>query len=223
VADIATLNGIAPAATTVTGSCAGVVDTACVIDAQTTPFGTLTIHCAAAPHTGALRGDLQVASPASFGFTTATIVNGWTYTAVANGTGSAVGYCAIDAPTSTSVATGQSTALLAGEVFQAGVTEGGQGAGLLAQLGYGAASSDPTAVSWLFTTGSYVGQVGTGNNNNQFHGTILAPAVGTYPFAWRFSLDGGLTFTYCDIAGTGSNSGLPAFDATNLGTMTVTP
>ena len=43
-----------------------------------------------------------------------------------------------------------------------------------------------------------------------------------FSYAYRFSFDGGLTFTYCDLDGAGSTP--PATVSTmQLGTMTVVP
>ena len=45
------------------------------------------------------------------------------------------------------------------------------------------------------------------------------PAPGAYPYTARISLDGG-AWTYCDLNGAGSNSGL-TFETTQLGALTV--
>jgi hypothetical protein len=52
------------------------------------------------------------------------------------------------------------------------------------------------------------------------------PRTGDYRYGYRFSLDGGQTWTYCDAnqgdGGAGANNGL-TFDLGNLPVLTVTP
>ena len=52
--------------------------------------------------------------------------------------------------------------------------------------------------------------------------TLTVLSDGLYSYTYRFSLDGGFGWTYCDLDGAGSGSGL-TFDASQLGGMTVTP
>ena len=79
-----------------------------------------------------------------------------------------------------------------------------------------------TTNSWKFFPASFNVQVG---NNDEFVGTFTAPSVAastSYSYTFRFSQDGGLKWTYCDLSGAGSGSGL-TFEVTQLGVMTVTP
>jgi hypothetical protein len=58
---------------------------------------------------------------------------------------------------------------------------------------------------------------------DEYMATFPAPAVNgstVYEYTYRFSLDDGLTWTYCDLSGAGSNDGL-VFDPDDLGIMTV--
>jgi hypothetical protein len=128
-------------------------------------------------------------------------------------------YCNIQFPSSLTVATGEPTQLIYGQLYEAGATEAfGAPAGWIAQVGYGPSASDPrTDPGWLFTPTVYNVQVG---NNDEFQASFLAPAPGTYSYAYRFSVDGGGRWTYCDTDGAGSNGGL-TFETFNLGTMTV--
>jgi hypothetical protein len=63
-------------------------------------------------------------------------------------------------------------------------------------------------------------------NDDEYMATILAPAIGSapvlYDYTFRFSLDGGDSWTYCDIDGAGSNMNL-SFDPALVGLLTVTP
>jgi hypothetical protein len=56
--------------------------------------------------------------------------------------------------------------------------------------------------------------------------SFTAPAAGSYRYAYRFSLDQGVSWTFCDTSGvdggSGSNGGL-TFDLENLGVLTTTP
>lgn len=63
----------------------------------------------------------------------------------------------------------------------------------------------------------YNAQLGT---NDEFQASFVAPAPGMYAYAYRFSVDGGGRWTYCDTDGAGANGGL-TFESGNLGVMTV--
>ena len=56
--------------------------------------------------------------------------------------------------------------------------------------------------------------------------SFTAPAAGSYRYVYRFSLDQGVSWTYCDNnqgdSGAGSNPGL-TFDLENEAVLTVTP
>jgi hypothetical protein len=106
-------------------------------------------------------------------------------------------------------------------VYEAGLTEAaGAPARLVAQLGLGPAGSDPRSAVWIFRAAAYGAQAGS---LDEYQATLAAPpAPGTYAYAFRFSLDGGVNWTYCDLDGAGSSSGL-AFDPALLGVLTVGP
>ena len=108
--------------------------------------------------------------------------------------------------------------MIFGQLYEQGVTDAaGQGAGVLADIGWGPNMSDPTAVNtWTWLPATYNVDVG---NNDEYERTLTIPTAGTYLYTARFSLDGGLSYTYCDTNGAGSNAGL-TFEAGNLGTLT---
>jgi hypothetical protein len=128
-------------------------------------------------------------------------------------------YCIIQFPASVLVGPGELTPLIDGRLFEVGATEAaGAPSGWVAQVGYGPSGSDPrTDAGWLFTPATYNVQVG---NDDEFQASLVAPAPGTYSYAYRFSVDGGGRWTYCDVDGAGANGGL-TFESTNLGVMTV--
>ena len=78
---------------------------------------------------------------------------------------------------------------------------------------------DPTVQSgWRWFDATFNSQYG---NDDEYQGYFQAPElVGTYWYTYRFSLDGGATWTYCDLDGAGSNTGL-SYDSLLLGEMTV--
>jgi hypothetical protein len=93
-----------------------------------------------------------------------------------------------------------------------------------AQLGFGPATANPEyQPGWSWTPASFNVQSG---NNDEYMASFTAPGAGDYRYAYRFSLDGGNSWTYCDKNqgdfGAGSNLNL-TFDLENLGVLTVTP
>ncbi len=123
-------------------------------------------------------------------------------------------------PASLGLQAGQSTGLIYGALFEAGVTELlGAPANVLADVGYGPAASDPrTSGAWSWFPGTYDSQV---SGNDQFYASFTAPAAGSYSYSYRFSLDNGASWTLGDLDGAGSSAGLN-FNVTQLGAMTVT-
>ncbi|MBI3179488.1 MAG: hypothetical protein HYZ27_07480, partial [Deltaproteobacteria bacterium] len=184
---------------------------------------TTQIVCTAQVSPAALRGDVVVQNPVDRGGTSGTLANGWTYTGVLNETDLAgeADFCNLQFPPATTVQTGQNTELIYGRVYEAGLTEpGGADPTVIAELGYGPTATDPTVTAgWSFVAATFNTQIG---NDDEYQASITAPAAGTYAYTYRFSLDDGINFTYCDLDGAGSNSGL-TFDPAQLGVMTVTP
>jgi hypothetical protein len=123
------------------------------------------------------------------------------------------------------VQTGTSTGSIYGQVYEAGVTEpAGPASAVRAQLGYGLPSANPEyQPGWTWTNAGYNTQVG---NNDEYQTSFTAPAVGTYRYVYRFSVDSGVSWTYCDgtgaDGGAGSTAGL-TYDPLNVPVLTVTP
>jgi hypothetical protein len=167
--------------------------------------------------------DVVVTNVASVGGQAVTVSNGFTYTAALNekDVPAEADYCNLQFPATLTVQTGQATAIIYGQLYEAGLTESaGAPAGVIAEVGYGTNGTNPTtSSSWHFFPASWNVQVG---NNDEFMGSFVAPAANTYSYTYRFSFDGGLSYTYCDLNGAGSNAGL-TFEATQLGVLTVTP
>ena len=112
------------------------------------------------------------------------------------------------------------TPLIYGRIFEAGTTEApGAAPNVLAEFGYGPAAWTPLTQNanggFLATTYNVQAM-----NDDEYQISFTAPAIGMYRYVYRFSLDNGLNFTYCDTDGAGSNAGLDFSDA-SAGLMTV--
>jgi len=129
-----------------------------------------------------------------------------------------IGWCNVQYPASITIAAGSSTGDIYGQVYVEGCTDGTQRCtGLLAQLGYGPASADPSQDpgSFVWTDASYnTGH--TNDNNDEYIASVVVAAAGTYGYAFRFSGDGGSTWTYCDRDGTDNG-----FQPAQMGQLTV--
>jgi cysteine-rich repeat protein len=116
------------------------------------------------------------------------------------------------------------TELVYGRVWVVNVTPGeGQGAGVLAELGYGAPGSDPaTDPSWQWTPADYnvsVDGLFPGDlANDEYQARITPTGAGTFAYAYRVSLDGGLSFFHCDLDG---SLGPAGYDPSQAGELTV--
>ena len=134
-----------------------------------------------------------------------------------NGKGTAAGeidLCNIQPPTSITPTHGAATPL-AGRFTEATLPGG---AVVKGQVGYGIASTDPLS-QFVFTAGAANANCsGCGTNETEYTASLIAPAAGSYSWLWRFSLDNGSHWTYCDIKGAGATAANP-FDATNLGSL----
>src|SRR5262245_43456245 len=63
-----------------------------------------------------------------------------------------------------------------------------------AQLGYGPLSANPAyEAGWTWLNAGYKIQSG----NNDEYQSFTAPAVGTYGYVYRVSVDSGVSWTYC--------------------------
>lgn len=128
-------------------------------------------------------------------------------------------FCNLQFPAGIAINAGTSTQLIYGRIYEAGVTEAaGASASVLAQVGYGPSGSDPRfSGTWQWFTATYNVQVG---NDDEYQGSFIPLFGGTYSYTFRFSLDGGTSFSFADLNGAGSNAGLD-FEIGQLGQMTV--
>ncbi|WP_224372515.1 IPT/TIG domain-containing protein [Hyalangium versicolor] len=173
--------------------------------------------------------DVTLTNPAPIKVPNAVVVGGFTYTGTENETNNPneADYCNLQFPSTFTVTKSTQTPLIYGQLYEAGITEpAGAPFGWLAEVGYGAAGSNPTSSNtWRFFPASYNVQA---SNNDEFMGSFMAPSVTVltnYAYTYRFSADNGLRWTYCDLNGAGSNSSPTdlVFESSQLGVMTVTP
>ena len=122
-------------------------------------------------------------------------------------------------PFSINVQGGQQTPLIFGRIYEAGVTEAvGAHGSITAQIGYGPFGTDPrTDSNWLWSSANFNLQLG---NDDEYMGTLTVNAGGSYSYTYRFSFDGGTSYTLGDIDGAGSNGGL-GFSTSQMGTLNV--
>lgn len=138
-----------------------------------------------------------------------------------------VDYCNVQFPTTIDALEG-SSATVYGRLFIAGLTDlnaiNDPAVNVTGWVGVGPDGSDPaSAPGWTWTMAApnpaWLGVGFPDQNNDEYQADIVLPAVGSYDYAFRFTGDGGGTFTYCDT-GNGSTDGYAAADA---GQMTTQP
>ncbi|QDG50262.1 hypothetical protein FIV42_05810 [Persicimonas caeni] len=130
-----------------------------------------------------------------------------------------IGWCRLQWPESTSTTVGANTEMIYGRVYSAGCTDGNAHCDeITAQVGYGPTDGDPTADASAYTwTDASYNAGHESDNNDEYQAALQPTAEGTYSYAYRFSGDGGATWTYCDF------DDAAGFVAGNMGTLTVDP
>jgi hypothetical protein len=134
--------------------------------------------------------------------------------------------CLLQFPTAVMVSSGNTVEVF-GRVREAGLTDqpDANDPSITSQVGYGPDGSDPGAdPGWTFVAagpnaGYGVGSPDFDSDFDEHIGSFVAPAPGTYDYAYRFSLDGGNSYAYCDALAGSSDGYSPA----NAGQMTVQP
>ncbi len=133
------------------------------------------------------------------------------------GDGPELDYCALVSPAAINVAAGSSSGNVLCEIYEAGVTDttSGDTGQFIVELGYGPLNADPESqAGWTWVAAPFLQDSG---NNDQYQAAFTTPVAGSYAYTCRVTRSA--AFTYCDIAGAGSNVGLQ-FDVTRLGAMT---
>ena len=137
-----------------------------------------------------------------------------------------IGFCRVQFPTSATLAAGADTTVY-GRLYVAGLTDrsvqNDPNGRVIGQVGYGADGSVPDA-TWTWSTAipnpGWDGNAAGSPNDDEYQATLVAPALGgAYDYAYRFSGDGGSTWTNCDADAAGNTNGYAPADA---GQLTVT-
>jgi hypothetical protein len=132
-------------------------------------------------------------------------------------------YCIVQSPKSETKQTGTTSDTIYGQIWQSGMTPAaGANAAIRAQLGYGPLSKNPQyETGWTWFNAAYnAGH--SGDENDEYQATFTMPAAGSYGYAYRFSLDNGVSWTLCDANGSGSNTNM-TFNFSELAPLTSTP
>jgi hypothetical protein len=127
-----------------------------------------------------------------------------------------LGWFNLQWPPTININLGSPTDTIYGQVWAQGVTDAaGQGAGILAQVGYGPDGTQPTDPGWNWFAMSYNVDAG---NNDEYSATFVPTQAGTFDYATRYSGDGGATWGLADLSG-------PQLDNTldNPGSLVVVP
>jgi uncharacterized repeat protein (TIGR01451 family) len=139
-----------------------------------------------------------------------------------------VDYCNLQFPTSFTAAAGSVPPLIYGRIFEDdnGVLTSSAGAhpSIVAEVGHGPLGSDPRGgnPAWQWLPATFNTQVG---NDDEYQGSFTVPFAPTNTqrsYTYRFSVDSGASYTYCDSDGNGTNGGL-SFSTGSLGTLTINP
>ena len=111
-----------------------------------------------------------------------------------------VDWCSLDSPASVSTDKGVPTENIYGLVYEPGITEPeGQGAGIIAKLGYGPNGSLPWIdENWEWFDAAYDSDV---DDKDKYVATLTVDTPGTYDYAYRYQLVGNSTWVYADLDG----------------------
>lgn len=125
--------------------------------------------------------------------------------------------CILQFPATLTSYEGRPSELIYGRVFVQGLTEAtGPGLGIEGQVGYGGPATPPSDPSWTWSPNAAF-NVDDMGGSDEFQARLTGPAPGTYGYAYRFRLDGGV-WTYCD-----KNGSMDGLQQTELGTLTAQP
>jgi hypothetical protein len=147
----------------------------------------------------------------------ARLAAGYTFTAVTTD----VTWCDLQWPTATSAAAAATTEPIFGQIYQAGATDRQSTpvAGIHGELGFGPVGSDPrTSNDWRFSAAAPNPSYDFARNNDEFLGHLMVTQPGAYAYGYRFSLDGGVHYSYC-----GTGGGSATFNPAQLGALQIMP
>jgi hypothetical protein len=134
-----------------------------------------------------------------------------------------IGWCNIQYPKSITVTAGNATPTVYGRAYVAGcTTDTMECSALEAEVGWGSSGVDPSQnpgmYNWAqasYNSGHPSGSTsGSQRNNDEHQATFTPQTTGTFDFVYRFSVDGGQSWTYCDTDGS-------PYEPSKLGDLTV--
>jgi hypothetical protein len=140
-----------------------------------------------------------------------------------------IDFCRLQFPDVIDETTGTDVTVF-GRLFSGGLTDlsgvNDPAPEVIGYVGWGPDGSDPAVdATWTWVAGTPNAGYGPASpnyepNNDEYQAVLSVPAPGTYDYAFRFSGDGGATFTYCDGQAAGSSDG---YQPANAGQMTSSP
>ncbi len=122
-------------------------------------------------------------------------------------------WCSLRWPHSTTASVGEPTELIFGHVYELDTTDGvGQGSGVEAQLGHGPDGTDPSGdAGWTWEVAEFNVDIG---DRDEYMASLTLESTGVFDYVYRFSVDGGQSWLYCDTSG--SDDGYQPDDAGDL-------
>jgi hypothetical protein len=126
----------------------------------------------------------------------------------------AIHFCRVQHPWQANVSVGEEW-LSFGRVYEAGLTDRTNrtdpASRLIAEVGYGPTGTQPTDATWRWFEGQpnleFDGDVANERDNDEYMHALRINQAGDYDLAWRFSLDGGRTWSTCDGQPAGNSDG----------------
>jgi hypothetical protein len=196
---------------------AGIRADSCVLDTSSFPFfPTFNWFCTFPAAPAPVRGDFVVED--------IVVDDAFTFTGVnAEGGPGGADFCNVQFPDTVTVASGSRSDLIFGRIFEDGLTQAaGFSDQVLAELGFGPPNIDPSTTNgWAWQLAAEnVANVGPFNNDDEYASQVELTTDETLDlrYAFRFSFDGGLTHTYCDL-----DDDSNIFELADTGALTVTP
>lgn len=179
---------------------------------------------------GAVRGALTLQNPAAVGASVSAGASSWTYSQQATGT-NRVSFCNLQFPTAMGdVAQLTDSAVVYSRFRHPGYSQGGLtppgDPALRVQLGFGEGNptTDPGYWTWTNATRN-TGFIDADTDEYQAHFTTpFVSSDQAMLYTYRYSVDDGLNWTYCDTNGVGQGDAFftaDDFQVGNAGTMTV--
>ena len=129
-----------------------------------------------------------------------------------------IGWCNLQHPPSLTLDAGNTSEPVYGRLLVSACSEGASFCdGISAELGSGDPAVDPSLDpgAWTWLPAAY-NPGHTDDDNDEYQVQLTPQSAGTFGYVYRFSGDGGQTWSYCDL--TGSSDGFSVADA---GTLTV--